>query len=834
MPAMYAWWCAAAISIAGCLSPNVVVCGDGRTCPASTTCIVALGLCASQPQLDACEGAADGAFCDITPDQEICQLGVCVPVSCGNTRMDPGELCDDGNTIAGDGCSADCRSRETCGNGVPDTIKGEECDDGNLVAHDGCSSTCGIETPAWSRLPITPTARMAPAMTYDSARDRVVLVGGAGDQLSGAGIIGVQLVDAWEWDGRWHASQYQPPTPRFGAAMTFNPKTKRPVFFGGQSSELGELWELDADTWKLVSIEGPHVALAAVVYDPFNDRVLVSGGLDAETGETVATTTAWTGTSWVPIPDSSEFAQPRWDHAIAFDPKRNKLVLFGGRRDTDSLIGELWEYSGVDWTWTKRVVSGGPSPRAGMSMAWNATCECIVIYGGYTATNPTMTDETWTWDGTAWANITTSSGSPPARRYAGFADDGHGRTILVGGQKPNPSPTENNYFEETWVFDGTKWRKETGRINATVAVDLDRHRVVMFGGTVLGSTNLYGPDTFELGDAGWRLVDSTSGPPVRDAAIAYDGARHETVLVGGVRSGGAPETATWIWNGATWATRATTTQPPPRFNHALVYDAARAEIVAFGGLEPGTGTSLGDTWTWNGTTWTQKQPATSPPRRYSPAIGYDRVHDHVVLFGGTLPIGSADNTTWTWDGTTWSQASGGTMPSPSSVRPYIAWDPARRKLVLVSGDFLEAWEWTGTWWSPLGNLGNLPSPVSAVAYSSFGGAGITISGGSLPPVFVASDTHELRWGVTTDGEVCNQSAIDHDGDAAAGCADPDCWAVCTPSCMPGETCGAGPRCGDGQCGVAESCRTCAADCPSCGNICGDGQCDAGEACPGDC
>jgi cysteine-rich repeat protein len=62
--------------------------------------------------------------------------------TCGNGIIDPGEQCDDGNTIACDGCSADCKSDETCGNGVIDRCKGETCDDGNTIGGDGCSANC--------------------------------------------------------------------------------------------------------------------------------------------------------------------------------------------------------------------------------------------------------------------------------------------------------------------------------------------------------------------------------------------------------------------------------------------------------------------------------------------------------------------------------------------------------------------------------------------------------------------------------------------------------------------------------------------------------------------
>ncbi len=62
------------------------------------------------------------------------------PMLCGNDRLDPGEMCDDGNRMSGDGCDADCRREAYCGDGAVDA--GEVCDDGNSRSGDGCRSDC--------------------------------------------------------------------------------------------------------------------------------------------------------------------------------------------------------------------------------------------------------------------------------------------------------------------------------------------------------------------------------------------------------------------------------------------------------------------------------------------------------------------------------------------------------------------------------------------------------------------------------------------------------------------------------------------------------------------
>jgi cysteine-rich repeat protein len=64
---------------------------------------------------------------------------------CGDGVLDPQEVCDDGNTNGGDGCAFDCSRLESCGDTLIQAELGEECDDGNTNNGDGCSALCARE-----------------------------------------------------------------------------------------------------------------------------------------------------------------------------------------------------------------------------------------------------------------------------------------------------------------------------------------------------------------------------------------------------------------------------------------------------------------------------------------------------------------------------------------------------------------------------------------------------------------------------------------------------------------------------------------------------------------
>lgn len=80
-----------------------------------------------------------------------------VPPGCGNDLLDPGETCDDGDAVGGDGCDPDCAIEPgwvcpepghpchaaACGDSI--VAGGEQCDDGDDDPGDGCSPACRLE-----------------------------------------------------------------------------------------------------------------------------------------------------------------------------------------------------------------------------------------------------------------------------------------------------------------------------------------------------------------------------------------------------------------------------------------------------------------------------------------------------------------------------------------------------------------------------------------------------------------------------------------------------------------------------------------------------------------
>jgi len=247
------------------------------------------------------------------------------------------------------------------------------------------------------------------------------------------------------------------------------------------------------------------------------------------------------------------------------------------------------------------------------------------------------------------------------------------------------------------------------------------------------------------GGMDWTEKFPSPNPGARaQHAMAYDEARGEVVLFGGVNGGLRDDT--WVWDGTGWTLKTPLHKPVARAYHAMAYDAARGQVVLFGGADS-SNMRRDDTWVWDGTDWTPKTPLHKPDARVAAAIAYDAARGQVVLFGGWNYHWDNLGDTWVWDGDDWTSMGPANKPSPRHW-PAMAYDAARREVVLFGGDELsgigdkdDTWVWDGTDWTPKTPL-HKPDPrkLHAMAYDAVRGQ-VVLFGGLL----VSSDHTTWVW-----------------------------------------------------------------------------------------
>jgi hypothetical protein len=279
----------------------------------------------------------------------------------------------------------------------------------------------------------------------------------------------------------------------------------------------------------------------------------------------------------------------RGEPGMTYDFFRGRTVLFGGGGVGSPLTihNDTWTWNGLDWTQASPAVS--PSGRFGTSLAFDLARGVVVMYGGLTslisAAQPV--GETWEWDGSTWAQITTAA-TPGRLAYHGFAyDTVRGLCVLYGGSS-NPNLLIDS--NQTWEYDGVNWMHRTPATNPGF-----RERPAMCFHSGLGRTLLFGGIDVQVGG--------------NDQTWTWDGTNWTQVPVAGVR-------------------------PAPRTLAQMVYDYGRNTGLMQGGMNPITGALLPETWEFNGTTWRQVQ-VPQPTARRGFAMSYDYSLGKTVMFGGS-------------------------------------------------------------------------------------------------------------------------------------------------------------------------------------------------------
>ncbi len=440
----------------------------------------------------------------------------------------------------------------------------------------------------------------------------------------------------------------------------------------------------------------------------------------------------------------------RREHAIAAAPTTSPatVVLFGGRDDGGELFGDTWTWRAS--AWQEEHPARSPAPRAGHSMVFDPRRNVTVLHGGHGR------NDTWEWDGSQWRQAVTAN-TPPALTGPAMAYDPVGRAVLLfGAALGAPS------VAELWRYDSNDWTRLTlpgpsPRVGARMATDSQRQRVVLFGGTDLGSGAILA-ETWEWNGSSWQRHSPANAPAPRTGHVLAD-ANGSVILIGG---GGSPlETReTWWWDGSTWTRGA---DGPGLVDTAAVGEGPNGVLVHGGASMAFTpaGTSLGDTWHTSPAGWLQVHAFATPDGLGRHAMAYDPHRDVLLVCGGQDQSSIPYFPTWEWDGAAWARVGG--SPPPFRIDAAMAYDAARRRMVLFGGRGFSApmgdtWLWDGIAWIAVASSPPPAREGAAMVWDAarkqivmFGGVGLadtwlwdgTSWNAATPPVSPPSGAHPM-------------------------------------------------------------------------------------------
>ncbi len=259
----------------------------------------------------------------------------------------------------------------------------------------------------------------------------------------------------WAWNGEAWAVRWTEPLLDGVDAMAYDRNRRVTWIFGGGGYD-DRLWKWDGSALTLVANDtiGGR-AYVAMAYDWKRDRLVVHGGQSAA---------QWLYSSWGEY-DPSSNQWTTWDngpvgrlyaHKMVYDPVRERCVMHGGFYFFNR--PETWTWDGATWS---LATTSGPA-RYVANMAWDSIRQQVVFHGGTTCCGEVEYASTWTWRGGAWSECSLQG---PARGYTNMAFDVHrDRFVLPGGIGPTPS--------------GRQWIPHTNELVMGCSSDVDGDGVV--------------------------------------------------------------------------------------------------------------------------------------------------------------------------------------------------------------------------------------------------------------------------------------------------------------------------------------------------------------------
>lgn len=326
-------------------------------------------------------------------------------------------------------------------------------------------------------------SRLDPAVYFDTATQRIAVFGGADFHMSGSSLMkGSDRTDAHSWDG----STWSPvhgdlrPGSRYGHIFCAQPGGGV-VLFGGtfQQTQGDDTWVWSGNGWQArnPAHRPPARTAAGAAFDATRQETLLFGG--GAQGTYFADLWAWNGQDWT-LRDGGSGPAARVEPALSHDAGRGAVVLFGGfgvgQGFPSPPLADTWEWNGA--VWTQRTPALSPSPRASAALAYDPLRQRTVLFGGrngYTAQNQFA--DTWEWDGTTWQQLSPLV-SPPALLDPSMHFDPATGGLQMVGTSVGATP----FTTQVWRFANGAWTQLAAQsdylLGSPTAWDAQRQRIV--------------------------------------------------------------------------------------------------------------------------------------------------------------------------------------------------------------------------------------------------------------------------------------------------------------------------------------------------------------------
>jgi hypothetical protein len=461
-------------------------------------------------------------------------------------------------------------------------------------------------TPTWSHLLPTfpigmppPSSRSEHVAVYDSLGDRMIVFGGD----SGTKCSTNFLSDVWSlsMDSTLAWTKLNPgsgPTARARMVGVLDSARNRMVVFGGAGSS--DAWALDlagGTSWSPVSTSGSvpsNTSQGSAAYDVADDRLVYEN--DGQTSALAFSTQAWTT-----LDQTAALPEPRDKFVSMVDPVRRRFVVFGGHDDHNTLRNDVWSLSlDSPWQWQQlhpagtppsarynalgvydpqgdeMVIFGGngslqdswalhfsptlsweqlqptgtlPYARTEASAVYDPVHQAMVVYGGFDGYVTVLDDvRSLSLAGApTWTQLTPQGTSPgPREGQVAIYDPVAARMIVFGGS------TSTGRMNDVWALsldDSPTWSpispsgsQPTPRYNASGFYDAASGRLIIRS----GETSYQQPPIQDMwaltlgGASHWnQMVPQGTGPAYR----LFDGEGFDSLTANGVYFGGASETS---------------------------------------------------------------------------------------------------------------------------------------------------------------------------------------------------------------------------------------------------------------------------------------------------